>query len=277
MKKLNLDVNDINLDITLFGGQCFNWTKVDNNTYYGIFSDRVIKLVNKNSNLYWEDNIGNDQNFIENYFDININYENIKAKLKNFEEIHKIINKIGTIRILNQELEQTIISFIISQNNNITRIKKILSNLAIITQKEVFFDNNKFYLFPTIKELKNISAKNLEALKAGYRTKYIQNLNEEYNKIQKIKSYKSLIKQRKILKSILGIGDKVADCILVFSLKHRNITPIDTWIKKYYQNFDNTKKLSYQKIAKNFTKKFKNLTAYAGQYIFEFERIKKVL
>lgn len=275
MKKFILTTRDVNLDNTLLGGQCFNWIKVDGNTYYGVFQDRIIKLVVRKNFIYWCDSLGYDQYFLEHFFDTNTDYTSLLLKLCDYSDLNQAIKALGTIRILSQELEQTFISFLISQNNNIKRIKKILFNISSLIQKEIFFDNNKFFLFPSLTDIINLPQFLIKKTGVGYRDKYIINLRNEKHKLESLKSNNDINYQKKLLKSIAGVGDKVADCVLVFSLKHRNITPIDRWIKKYFKNLGT--KSSYKYLSNYLSTKFSYLTAYAGQYIFEYQRNYKTI
>ena len=185
------------------------------------------------------------------------------------------------IRILNQDLWETIISFIISANNNIPRIKGIIERLSKNYGKEIDYNGKTYYTFPTAEELKNVSVEKYRELGLGFRdirlyetTKMI--LENKVN-LDELKNNPNTREVREKLLTLSGVGPKVADCILLFSdLKRFEVFPIDVWVRRvmndlYIKNEDETKvsKKQIEKIAKE---KFGNLAGLAQQYLFYWRR-----
>ena len=185
------------------------------------------------------------------------------------------------IRILNQDLWETIISFIISANNNIPRIKGIIERLSKNYGKEIDYNGEKYYTFPTTQELKDVSVEKYRELGLGFRdirlyetTKMI--LNGEVD-LDELRNNPNTIEVRDRLLTLSGVGPKVADCILLFSdLKRFEVFPIDVWVRRvmndlYIKNEDETKvnKKQIEKIAKE---KFGDLAGLAQQYLFYWRR-----
>lgn len=185
------------------------------------------------------------------------------------------------IRILNQDLWETIISFIISANNNIPRIKGIIERLSEKYGDEIKYKGNKYYTFPTPEQLKNVTVEEYRKLGLGFRdirlyetTKMV--LNKQVD-IENMKNNPNTIEVREELLKLSGVGPKVADCILLFSdLKRFEVFPIDVWVRRvmndlYIKNEDETK-VNKKQIEKIANEKFGDLAGLAQQYLFYWRR-----
>ena len=265
-------------------GQCFRWNPNENESYTGVFGNNVINVSKKeNGDVLFEGVCeGNIQTICEKYFDIKRDYEKIKSQLSKIDENLAESIKCGKgIRILNQDLWETIISFIISANNNIPRIKGIIERISKKYGKEIKFRGNSYYTFPTIESLNKASIKDLRDLGLGFRDKYIYNttkliIKKQIN-IEELKEKETTIEMRNELLKLSGVGPKVANCILLFSdLKRMDVFPIDVWVRRvmnelYIHNPDEAKvsKKQIEKIAEN---KFGELRGVAQQYLFYWKR-----
>lgn len=264
-------------------GQCFRWDKQEDESYTGIFGKSVLNVKKENENIIISGICDGDiKEVCDYYFDMNRNYEEIKEKLSGIDDNLKNSIKYGEgIRILNQDLWETIISFITSSNNNIPRIKGILNRMSKEYGKEIKFRGKKFYTFPTPEELGMASIEDLRNLGFGFRDKYIyettkmiNNKTIDLNELRKIKDTKEI---RNKLLECKGIGPKVADCILLFStLKRFDVFPVDVWVRRvmnelYIKNEDENKvnKNQIEKLAEN---KFGPLRGIAQQYLFYWKR-----
>lgn len=266
-------------------GQCFRWNEEDDGSYIGIFGNNVLNvkqdLDGKRITISGICD-GNIEEICKNYFDLDRNYENIKNTLSNIDEYMEQSIKYGEgIRILNQDLWEMIISFIISANNNIPRIKGIIEKMSRKYGNEIEFRGKKYYTFPTIEKLETASMEELRNLGLGFRDKYI------YETTRKIKSgeinlneleyEKDTNKIRNKLLTLSGVGPKVADCILLFStLKRFDVFPIDVWVRRvmndlYIHNEEESKvkKTEIEKLARD---KFGDLEGIAQQYLFYWKR-----
>lgn len=262
-------------------GQCFRWNEEPDGSYTGIFGHNVLNVKEEKDIVITGICDGNIEDICKNYFDLDRNYEEIKETLSLIDDNMKESIKYGEgIRILNQDLWEMIISFIISANNNIPRIKGIIERMSAKYGQEIKFRGTSYYTFPTIDELSQASVKDLKDLGLGFRDRYVY---ETTKKIKEGKINLENLKQestndvRKQLLTLTGVGPKVADCIMLFStLKRFDVFPVDVWVRRvmndlYIHNEDETKvnKKQIQEIARD---KFGALEGIAQQYLFYWKR-----
>ena len=284
MEKYILENPDsFNLEHILECGQCFRWNKIDENTYIGVIKEAVIK-VTKDKNRYiftGKSDSGNFEDIINYYFDLATNYSIYKEKLSKIDKFMSESIKFGEgIRILRQDLWETIISFIISANNNIPRIKKIIERLSKEYGKEVEFEGKKYYKFPTPEELADVSAEELRKLGLGFRDERIVNtthmiLMNQVN-LDELKKMNNTEIMREELLKLDGVGPKVADCILLFSLKRFDVFPIDVWVRRVmndlYIHNEVEEKVSKRQLQELAEDKFGRMSGLAQQYLFYWKR-----
>lgn len=263
-------------------GQCFRWNRIDENTYIGVIKGAVIKVKQEGNKIIFTGN--SEKNFkdtINYYFDLNTNYTEYKNKLSNIDGFMEESIKFGDgIRILKQDLWECIISFIISANNNIPRIKKIIERISKEYGKEIEFEGNIYYEFPTPEELSKASIEDLRALGTGFRDKRIFNTTkmilEKKVDLEKITKFETSKEMREELLKLDGVGPKVADCILLFSLKRLDVFPIDVWVRRVmndlYIHNEIEEKVNKQQLQKLAEEKFGNLAGMAQQYLFYWKR-----
>ncbi len=264
-------------------GQCFRWNEQEDGSYTGVFKGNVLNVKKEGNKVTFKGICNGDiKEVVEDYFDLNRDYEIIKETLSKIDDNMKKSVEYGKgIRILNQDLWETIISFIISANNNIPRIKGIIERLSKNYGKEIDYNGEKYYTFPTAQELKDVSVEKYRELGLGFRdirlyetTKMI--LNGEVD-LDELRNNPNTMEVRDKLLTLSGVGPKVADCILLFSdLKRFEVFPIDVWVRRvmndlYIKNEDETKvnKKQIEKIAKE---KFGDLAGLAQQYLFYWRR-----
>ena len=264
-------------------GQCFRWDMEENGSYTGIVGNNVINVEKVDNDIAFSSfGADNLEELVIKYFDLNRNYNNIKKELSKIDEYLANSIKYGSgIRILNQELWETIISFIISANNNIPRIKGIINRMSQKYGTEIKWNENKYYTFPTVESLSKATVEDLRSLGLGFRDVRIYEttrkiLNKEID-LDELHKEKDTSKVRDTLLKLSGVGPKVADCILLFStLKRFDVFPIDVWVRRvmndlYIKNEDETKvnKKEIEKLAKE---KYGNLEGIAQQYLFYWRR-----
>lgn len=277
------NVKSFNLKDIFECGQCFRWNENKDSSYTGIVKNNVIKIYQNNNNLivksYGEDNI---EELFDFYFDMNTDYEKIKIKLSQIDSYMLESIKYGEgIRILNQDLWETIMSFIISANNNIPRIKGIIEKLSRTYGNEIIWNNEKYYSFPTVNQLSKATVEDFRKLGLGFRdirmyetTKMIL---EKQIDLEKLHQEKDTNIVREELLKLSGVGPKVVDCILLFStLKRFDVFPIDVWVRRvmnelYIKNTDETK-VSKKQILEIAQEKFGNLSGIAQQYLFYWRK-----
>ena len=267
-------------------GQCFRWNEELDKSYTGIFGKNVLNVKQEPDEEGYKITFtgvcnGNIEDICKNYFDLNRDYEEIKNKLSKIDEFMAQSISYGEgIRILNQDLWEMIISFIISANNNIPRIKGIIERMSKKYGEEIEFRGKKYYTFPTIEALKNASKEELRTLGMGFRDKYIYEttkiIAEKQVDLESLKNKETKQAREELLK-LNGVGPKVADCILLFStLKRLDVFPIDVWVRRvmndlYIHNEDETK-VSKKQIENLAKEKFGELEGFAQQYLFYWRR-----
>ena len=263
-------------------GQCFRWNKEDNGSYTGVVKNGVLNVYCDNEKIYFKGILNEDiKEFVYRYFDFDRDYDKIKKVLSKIDKYMEESIKYGNgIRILNQDLWETIISFIISANNNIPRIKGIIDRLSKNYGTKVVFEGVDYYLFPTPEQLKDVTVAEFRGLGLGFRdirlyeTTYMVLNNEiDFNKLHNIDT----VSAREKLLTLSGVGPKVADCILLFStLKRFDIFPIDVWVRRVmndlYINNPDENKVSKKLITTIANEKFGNLAGIAQQYLFYWKR-----
>ena len=263
-------------------GQCFRWEENEDKSYTGVVRENVINIKNEENN-YIIKSVGNEEikKLVTDYFDLNRDYKALQKTLSTIDEnMEKSIRYGQGIRLLNQDLWETIISFIISANNNIPRIQKIIKRLSENFGKLIVFQNQKYYTFPTPKELKDVTVEKYRELGLGFRDKRLyettKTILENKVNLQELECNKNTTEVRNILLTLSGVGPKVADCILLFSnLKRLEVFPIDVWVNRvmnelYIHGDEN--KISKKQVQKIANEKFGNLAGLAQQYLFYWRR-----
>ena len=264
-------------------GQCFRWDEESDGSYTGIVRKNVINVKQVENRVKFSSyGVDNLEKLVINYFDLTRNYEEIKDKLSKIDEhLARSIEYGSGIRILNQDLWETIISFIISANNNIPRIKGIINRISKNYGEKIEWNGKEYYTFPTVEELAKASVEDLRALGLGFRDVRVyettRKILEKQVALEELHKEKDTQKVRDILLTLDGVGPKVADCILLFStLKRFDVFPIDVWVRRvmnelYIKNEDETK-VSKKEIEKLAKEKYGNLEGIAQQYLFFWKR-----
>lgn len=264
-------------------GQCFRWNLQEDGSYTGVFGKNVLNVKEANEKIIIVGICEKDiKETVEEYFDLKRDYELIKRKLSKIDKNLKTSIQYGEgIRLLNQDLWETIVSFIISANNNIPRIKGIIERLAKKYGTKIVWQGKDYYTFPTIEQLKDATTKEFKELGLGFRDKRLYEttqmiLNKQVD-LGKMQENINTFEVREQLLSLSGVGPKVADCILLFStLKRLEVFPIDVWVRRvmnelYTRQLDESK-VSKKEIEQIAIEKFGNLAGLAQQYLFYWKR-----
>ena len=228
-------VGDFDLVKIFECGQCFRWESDINGVYTGVAMGRAARLRREGGSVYLSCGIGDFETVWYNYFDLSRDYTEIRRLLSTDDYMQKA-TKFGTgIRILRQDKWEALCSFIISQCNNIPRIKKIITALCREFGDRFMFDGNEFYSFPTAERLAELTAEDLAPIRCGYRAAYIAEAAKSVSSGDidlDALSKKSPEDARKTLKMLHGVGDKVADCVMLFGLNKLDAFPRDVWINR---------------------------------------------
>ena len=263
-------LKDFNIKEILECGQCFRFTELEEMKYSIRALGREMTVQQEGDRLTLYGCTGQEYEAKwRHYFDMDRDYSAIKAKISCGDSIMTAaVGYAGGIRLLNQEPYECLLSFIISQNNNIPRIKGIIAAMS----DKYGTDGN----FPTLQQLSGVTEEELFALKMGFRNKYI------YDGVHRLLSGEVALDKlyampcdeaREELKKIKGVGNKVADCVLLFSLGHREVFPVDVWVRRVVSElyFDGEEQ-SLNTIGDFARDKWGELAGYAQQYLFYYAR-----
>lgn len=274
MSDLKLQTKCFNLKYTLECGQCFRWEKIEENEYVGVIKDRVVRLRQVEDILYvWSSKKENLEEVIKEYLDLDKDYEKLEETISKIDKnIQCALEYSSGIHILNQNPFETIISYIISANNNIKRISKSVKDISKMYGKKVEFESNTYYLFPTLDEIKNITIDDLLKAGTGFRARYIlKDIEYFVNNLGYIESLNNMdtLTARKSLMSLMGVGPKVADCILLFAYKRSEVFPVDVWIKRIMEKLYFNRNVNVKEITEFASDKFGEYSGIIQQHLFQ--------
>lgn len=259
-------LEDFNIEQILLCGQVFRFENKDNKWIVYSLNKRAIIHEDRENNVVQIST--NDVDYFEEYFDLKTSYKEIKDKLKsyNFDFLNKAIDKYSGIRILKQDIYETFFSFLISSNNNIKRIQKIIFLLC----SKYGENKGEYNAFPNFETLKKLNKQDFLDIGLGYRADYfvksLQNMEKDTLYNLKLKE-KDKIKED--LMKFCGVGEKVADCVMLFGYGYSASFPCDVWIEKMYNKYFE-QETNRKQISINLVKLFKELSGYAQQYLFYY-------
>jgi len=265
---------EVNIEDTINSGQVFLWKKL-NSKWYGINGKKTLVL---------EDKLDVKSREIHNFFRFDDDFQKIKKQLSKDNVMKKAISNFPGMRILRQDPFQCYISFIVSSNSNIPNIQTRLQRLSERFGEKKMIDGMEFFLFPKPEKLANASITDIAKCGLGYRTKYVKKASIAVdNGMINFSSLKKLDYQeaRDSLCQVFGIGKKVADCILLFSLNKLEAAPLDRWVlrilEKYYsKEFQITTKTitekTYDDLHDKIVDHFGKYAGYGQQFLFKNER-----
>lgn len=272
------DIKDFDPKHIFECGQCFRWIKEEDDSYTGVFRDKILNVKKENDLVYFNNtNLKDFEEIWYDYFDLGTDYSKIKRILSDMDEYLKKSIEFGYgIRILKQDSWEMLISFIISSNNRIPMIQKAINNLSREYGKYIgSYNGEDYYSFPTPEELNKASIEDIRNCKTGFRDKYIRTTTERViNDNDDVSNYRNLSTEE-CLKELLkfnGVGAKVGDCIALFGMQKMDTFPVDVWVKRVMQEFYIKEDLSLPKIRKFAIDKFGDLSGYAQQYLFYYAR-----
>lgn len=260
-------------------GQAFRWYREDDGSYTTIAYKKILNVLLEDENTVILNNTNEEdfKNIWIDYFDLNRDYSIIKNKLKGDTTMEKAIDYGYGIRILNQEPFETMISFIISANNQIPRIRKSIEKISENYGEYLGeYKGKNHYSFPNPSELAKVKPEELrEIARVGFRDKRIYDTanivnNREFN-IEEAKNMDS-IELRKSLMELPGIGPKVADCIMLFSFKRSETFPVDVWIKRVMEELYLHEETKQKEIGIKAREIFGEYAGFAQQYLFYYGR-----
>lgn len=277
------NVKDFDIHHIFSSGQSVRWKKQSDNSYTCVVKDKIINISQIDDTLYLKNtNLDDVENFWVHYFGLDINYSIIKKEILSISpNLSHIIDFGSGLRILNQDEWETLITLILSANNSIQMLEKVVDNLCSRYGDYIGeYEGDKYYSFPTPDKLSSLSLDELRECKVGFRDKYIKSTSriicnndiDLYN-LNKLDT-KSCLDN---LRELSGVGDKVADCVAMLSMKKYDVFAVDVWIKRIMEDiYFNNESNSVKKIRSFAVDKFGDLSSFVQQYLFFFARQNKV-
>ncbi len=268
---MKIKIKDFVPEHTFLCGQCFRWEKESDGSFIGIANGQVVRIKSDGDDTFIEGITKEDyESFWEKYLDIKRDYSAIKKAININETMNKSIQFGYGIRILRQEFFETLVSFIISQRSSIPKIKSCVNKLCELYGSEIEFEGRKYYAFPTPEKLATVSEDDLRAIGVGYRAPYILKAANAVLKGEIVASeleHSDTQAAREKLLSLYGVGDKVCDCVLLFSLGKYDLFPSDVWIKRVMAEEFNS--LDAKKSGED---EFGLYSGFAQQYLFYWRK-----
>ncbi|HSF27431.1 MAG TPA: DNA glycosylase [Nitrosopumilaceae archaeon] len=272
------ELKKIDLDSTINSGQVFLWDKIDD-VWYGVNGFEILKIRQEPFKIISSGKKTPD------FFRQDDNMKKILQSVRRDKIVKDAVSQFPGLRLLRQDPFQCYISFICSSNASIINIRQMLKKITKKFGKRTNFYGYEFHTFPTAEKLANSNIAELLLCGLGFRAKYVKKASQDvvsgkidFNYLKKA-NYKNA---KDILVNVAGIGDKIADCILLFSLEKIESFPIDRWtlriLRKYYSNVfgesisRSITKKKYEEIHEKIVRHFGPFAGYSQQFLFKMER-----
>jgi N-glycosylase/DNA lyase len=286
---VKLDADAFNLDVTLCCGQVFRWEK-KGDWWYGVVGDQALKVRQTRAELEFD---GANEALIVHYFGLDDDLQEISGKIGRDEHIRKALREFWGLRIIRQDPWECLISYICATYKNIPAIRHMLLSLSSKFGEKTTLDGMGFFTFPTPEKLAGTTEASLTTCGLGYRAKYVQDTSKRiFENDFELESLRQLPYEqaKKQLCRLAGVGPKVADCVLLFSLGKTEAFPVDRWIERVILNhyveklppelaqklknragFTNSE---YAKLNVFGREYFGEYAGYAQEYLYHYERMK---
>lgn len=275
-------VKNFNIKQILECGQCFRWDKVGEMNYIIVAFGKVLEILQEEDKVtFLNTNKEDFETIWFKYFDLERDYDAIKAALSFDDTLKSSVEYGYGIRLINQEAFELLISFIISARNSIPSIKKTILKISQRWGNEIQYKGNIYYTFPTPEMLKDATEDEIRETGASFRSKYIvdtvKNVNDDLNNPEGTYNLERIISLsddecHTALQAFKGVGAKVADCIMLFSMGKQSAFPVDVWVKRAMMHFYNAEEGSLNKIRIFGRTKFGQYAGFAQQYLFYYAR-----
>ncbi|WP_300350544.1 DNA glycosylase [Clostridium sp.] len=290
------DTSNFNIKQTFECGQCFRWERTESGSYIGVAFGRVIEVSQEgNDVIIYNTNKEDFESIWVDYFDLERDYSKVKEALSWDDTLKSAVEYGYGIRILNQDPFELVVSFIISARNSIPVIAKTIKKISERWGEAIDYKGNTYYAFPTIESLAKASVDEIRETGASFRSKYIYDTTQKIYKCElakegKLEASKEEIEEilekydlekimamdadgcHKGLQEFMGIGAKVADCIMLFSMKKSSAFPVDVWVKRAMMHFYDADDASLNKIRIFARERFGEYSGFAQQYLFYYAR-----
>jgi len=277
-------------------GQIFRFEEISEGNFIVIAFGKLIELKEESNNILIYNSTEEEvRNIWLKYFDLDRDYSKIKEELSKDNLLRESIEFGHGVRVLNQDPFEMLLSFIISARNNIPSIKKTVNKISTMWGQKIDYKGNIYYAFPSIYEIKDATLEEIQETGASFRSKYIiDTIQNVYNSTKERENLKGnednpylkynldYIKSlnddecHDALQEFKGVGAKVADCIMLFSMEKTSAFPVDVWVKRAMIHFYGAEDSSLNKIRIFARNKFGKLAGFAQQYFFYYARENKI-
>jgi N-glycosylase/DNA lyase len=278
------------LDFSLCCGQVFRWRKIGG-WWFGVVGDQILKIRQRGCEMECE---GADEAFVQRYFALDVDLAEVSRCIAKDSQIKAALKRYEGLRLVRQEPWTCLIGFICSIQKNIPAIEQMLTKMSAKFGEKKVFDGKEFYLFPSVERLALASENGLRECGLGFRAKYVlataKKIHDKKIDLEALKAMPYL-EARKVLLDFQGVGLKVADCVLLFSLEKLESFPVDVWVKRVILNHyadklptELVKKMQsrptltngeYQKIGDWARGYFGGYAGYAQEYLYHYERTQR--
>jgi N-glycosylase/DNA lyase len=274
------NIRDFNLQHTFECGQCFRWIKQKQGSYTGVANGKVVNISGEGERLrILNTTLKEFKDFWFEYFDLGRDYGEIKRQLSKDPILKEAVKFGHGIRLLRQDIWETLISFIISANNRIPMIMRCVDKLSQRFGKKLIFNDEEYYSFPDVEQLKDATLENIELCRAGFRCRYILGTSgliaHGEVKLEKLKEMSTPDARKELIK-LPGVGAKVADCVLLYSGTKYDVFPTDVWVKRVMEELYLKKEASFGEIQQFAAQHFGDLAGFAQQYLFFYTRENRI-
>lgn len=261
-------------------GQCFRWLAREDGTYTGVALGRAVNVGYSDGRLIIRNSTLQDfQSVWFDYFDLGRDYSRIKELVAKDEIMMKAVAFGWGIRLLRQDFRETLISFILSTNKRIPMIMKVVAAISGAYGEELELDGESHYTFPGLEKLSAASVEELKVCRGGYRCKYIVETSRMVkNGEASLQGLGSVTAEeaRQALILLPGVGNKVADCTLLYSGTRYDVFPTDVWVKRVMEELYFKREASLKEIQQFSAGYFGELAGFAQQYLFYYARENKI-
>jgi N-glycosylase/DNA lyase len=272
-----LELPNYNLSWTLLGGQSLNWDfDPKTETFYGYTRNGLITLRQKGDILYWQTYPEKDNlELLKKYLRLNVDYADILQDIGRDEHIKKAMQAFPDLRLLKQDFEEALLTFILTPQKTIKITRSNIRSMSKALGEKIELDGKTHYLFPTTKAIAQASLEELKSFGFGFRAQNIklaaQKLLEENLSAEIVDL--DVEAARNKLKEFRGVGDKVADCVLIYGLGHDTVIPLDVWgLKIAHEIYGLDPKDKYENKRKWLVNYLGSHASWAGQFLFEYIR-----